>query len=253
MTRKGETIPGAQMALAAIQLGLALFAAAVDILHSCGACSQSGGLHLGVALLGAMGYGALLASALLGKRLLFYRGVFAAAGIHAALGIVLLLEKRLCVPCFLSLGAAIALAILAAWSPNVGSRYLLSVAAPIAAVTVALFLPNLLWSARGPEAFLGSSRTAGESRPPSTGATSLDVYEESHCGYCQSFRSDYLPLLEAGYPGRLAVRFHDASSAAWVQRTPTFVLGGKLLFEGLPYRYQDLADAVDSELAVQHP
>jgi hypothetical protein len=253
MNRRSDRIPGAQMALVGIQLGLALLALAVDLLHSCGACGRGGILHLGVALLGAVGYGALLGFAFLGRTLSFYRGVFAAVGIHAALGLVLLLEKSLCLPCLCSLGVATLLAVLAALGPNVGCRYLLSIAAPMAAITLMLSLPNLHWAAGGPEGSPAIARAAREPRPTSAGVPSLDVYEAPHCAYCNSFRSDYLPLLEADYQGRLAVRFHEASSASWVQRTPTFVLGGRLLFEGLPYRYQDLADAVDSELAVQRP
>ncbi len=248
----GTKTPIAQLLLVGVQLALALLAVGLDLAEACQACSTRGNLHLGIALLGAAGYAALLWYALSGRTALFSLGVFAAAGIHATLGAVLVQEGRACIPCILSFVGAAALAVLVVRPLNRSARYFLPVLGMSAALSFALY------------AFLsGPSRSeAGDSvrrepvalsprSPESLGTTSLDVYEAVHCSYCRSFREEYVPLLESEYKGRLAIQFHEASSAAWVLRTPTFVLGGKLLFEGLPYRYQDLAAAVNTELAMQ--
>jgi len=244
--------PMAQLLLVGSQLALALLAVGLDLAQACQACSAHGPLHLSIAFLGAVGYAALLWCALSGRAALFSVGVFAAAGIHAALGAVLIREGRACVPCILSFVGAAALAFLVIRPLNRAARYVLPVLGLSAALSFALysFLSGPTRSEAG-DSVRREPVALSPRSPKSAGTTSLDVYEAAHCSYCRSFRDDYFPLLKSEYRGRLTIRFHEASSAGWVERTPTFVLGGKLLFEGLPYRYQDLTAAVDTELAMQ--
>jgi hypothetical protein len=240
ISRTGLALVGAQMGLAAVATGL-------DLAQACGACSRGGAPHLAIAAAGVAGYGALLGVGLAGKRGLFGSGVWVALGIHGALGILLFLERRVCLPCLLSLGVAFALAGLEMRSRALTPRRAM---ASVSALAVTLFgLSGSLAQAQerpwapGAVARIAVPRTGSALR-----ALDLDVYEASHCSYCADFRDRYLPRLKEDFAGLIEVRFHDAREAGWVERTPTFLLGGRLLFEGLPLRYEDLAETVMESL-----
>jgi hypothetical protein len=245
-------IPRLQAGLVLLQLCFALLAAGLDLAQACGACSTDGSFHLIVAVAGVLGYAALLGMTRMRRTSLFTTGVFVATGVHAALGSVLIAQGTLCPPCIASLAVAAVLTVLVVRHQSVArSRTLLPAIALSGAATVLLFV-MLPGPAHAQSAELPTRRQmVTQLRTEGTTESTLDVYEAVHCPYCQDFRTDYLPLLEADYQGRLAIRFHDARAAGWVKRTPTFVLDGWLLFEGLPYRYQDLAAAVDAELSGQ--
>ena len=245
--RSSGRIPRLALALAGTQLALSAIALGLGVVGACGACSRGGGLHAAIALAGVIGYGALLLSGVRNSRALFTRGVFAAAGIHGALGVVLALEKRFCAPCVGAFAVAMVLAGLTAWTSERSFSSLLGTAAPAALATFTFLVPDLVRAEERTKLRRETFTMAIPAKEEPRATARLDVYEAAHCSYCQGFRSDYLPRLEADFQGRLEIRFHDASGIAWVERTPTFVLGGRLLFEGLPYRYQDLAEAIRSE------
>jgi hypothetical protein len=253
MDRPTARIPRTHIALAGLQLALALLATALDLARSCGACSRGGGVRLSISALGAIGYGALAVFGLRNSWTPFYRGVFAAAGVHGALGLIMALEQRSCLPCLTSLAVAMILAGHAAWTACLPSVILVRTTAPATIATLALLLPGLAQPPTREEAAGQAFQIASPSKPASVRVAQLDVYEAAHCSYCTSFRSDYLPRLEADFQGRLEVRFHDTSRFAWIERTPTFILDGKPLFEGLPYRYEDLAEAIRLPLTARNP
>jgi hypothetical protein len=241
--RAAGSIPGTQIALVGVQLGLAAMAAALDLAEACQACVRGGSLHLAIALGGVIGYGGLLALGLGKKQALFTLGVFAAAGIHGALGAELLLERKACPPCVAALGVAIALGVRELRSRGACLSSALGTLSGAAATLLALG-PSLAWAADRP-APSGTVAPIVVPRPASRSRTlHLDVYEAAHCSYCADFRAEYLPRLEREFQGGLEVRFQDAAQFGWVQRTPTFVLEGRLLFEGLPWRYEDLAEEI---------
>ncbi len=41
---------------------------------------------------------------------------------------------------------------------------------------------------------------------------------------------------------------HDASAVMWLERTPSILICGELALEGMPGRYEDLAQAVGLSL-----
>lgn len=240
-------IPRTLLALVGTEIALAVLALVLGLLGACGACSRGGGLHLGIALSGVIGYGALLVLGLGNSPALFGRGVLLATGIHGALGVALALERRYCLPCIGSFAVAMVLAGLTVRTLGLTAGALLRTAAPAALATLAFLAPGLVQAGERRELRREAVARATPAGEPRTTPARLDVYEAAHCSYCRDFRSDYLPRLEADFRGRLEIRFLDASQAAWVERTPTFVLGGRLLFEGLPYRYDDLAGAIRSD------
>jgi hypothetical protein len=245
-------IPRLQVGLVLLQLGFALLAAGLDLARACGACSTDGSFHLIVAVAGVLGYAALLGVTRTRRTSLFTTGVFVATGVHAALGSVLVAQGTLCLPCIASLAVAAVLTVLVVRHQSVASSQTFLPATALSGAATVLLFVTLSGPAHAQSAELPVRRqTVPQPGIGRTAESTLDVYEAVHCPYCRDFRTDYLPLLESDYQGRLAVRFHEAWAAGWVKRTPTFVLDGKLLFEGLPYHYQDLAAAVDAELSGQ--
>lgn len=236
---RSEGIPRPVLVLTRIQAILAAAALAVDLADSCGSCRVGGGVRLWVAGAGVLGYGTLLVLGCLERgRILYYAGLFAAVGVHTALGLVMLLEGQLCPICAASALVSFGLGAWCVLRADVPISRVAWTSLPTFATALALVLPHAAVE-RDPDV-IGH-------RDPDGGSVfrlQLDVYELAHCSYCEKFRESYLPRLKRAFGEALEVRFHDASRVRGIQRTPTFILDGRPLFEGLPYRYEDLEHAI---------
>lgn len=249
----------ARRALGAILLGQAALAAAAlgtDLLRLCGSCGAGFGIHAGIAGIGLLGYLSLLVLLRLKAWMPVYAGVFAAAGVHLALGALMIAQGSFCPICALS-------AILSLAGPSVllrldreAVRWTLWSTAP------ACILSGLVtWTAFGTldaraEAARAQAREAArllleggpEARQaPSPQVPELHVFQHEHCPYCREFREDVAPRLRREFP-HLEIVYHPADGVPWVRRTPTFVLGGEVLFEGLPVDSRDLARSISRAL-----
>ena len=245
----GRRIRRTHVALAALQLVLALFALRIDLSALCGACEATTSLHFTIAAAGAAAYAALLGAGLLGAKRTFYKGVFIACGIHLALGIWLVRTESFCPPCIASAAVAVLLAGLSFVFPVVERR--LAWRAFVSAFVLGLIGTTVLQGMeedRKAEASraiqeIHVRKTVRESSRSST-ALRITVFEMAHCGYCRDFRDSYFPRLKRDFGRDVDVSFQPARTAAWVRRTPTIVIENGPVFEGLPLRYEDLHRAV---------
>lgn len=219
---------------------------ALERLAPCAACATHQGPWASVAPLGAAGYAALTAIGVLGRPRLFATGTAVAAGIHTALILAMLARGRFCTPCALAAamaGALFATTLARSRTPGRMFAFAYLPAVLLASGPVAWALAREQASAREREHFVRAPR-AGSS-------LSIAVFEQDHCGYCRDFRDLYLPRLEREFGSRIRVDFHAAASTAWVRRTPTIVIEGGPVYEGLPPHYLELRRAVEEALAAR--
>lgn len=231
-----ETRPRILLALVAVQACLAGAALALDLAGSCGSCRVGGSLRAWVAGAGLSAYAILFALGWSRKTQLFQTGIAAAAGVHAALGLVMTLAAEFCPICAASAVLGLALGLAAAARAEASAGALLWPGLPTFLLVLAALLPSEMAREGRTEA---RARMAAEA-PARGDAVLLDVYEMDHCPYCIEFRQAFLPRLVRDFGSEVQVRFHDAAAARWVERTPTFVVDGNPAFEGLPHRYEDL-------------
>lgn len=250
-----RNVPALQLVLAGVLALLALLALGLDLAGACGSCARGTDFHALIAAMGSVGYLALLGFGLWGRSYLFHRGVFAAGGIHLALLLWMAQRGSFCALCVTTAAVAFVLVGVCLRAAEAPTAFLGRVFVPaslaagaLAAWAQAAEESRLLEKSR---ALLGAKAGPPLHDPLSEKKASLVVYEIDHCGYCRDFRSFYLPRLRKEFGSRLEVRFLAAESTSWVNRTPTFVLEGKLAFEGLPLRYEDLRVAVARSLAVR--
>jgi len=238
----------------ALALSVALFAMsvgamAVQRLALCGACALSHGPWAIVAPLGAASYGVLFFVGLLGRKGLFSVGTALAAGTHTALVGAMLARGQLCLLCVIA--AALA-----------GGLFLVTLlrAASRTRMIACAYLPAVLLVS-GPTAWALAQERAVESdrdafvraiqRHDLQDRLTIQVFEQDHCGYCRDLRDFYLPRLEREFSNRIEVRFLQATDTVWVRRTPTIVVEGGTIYEGLPESYIVLRSAVNAALAAR--
>lgn len=231
-------IPRIHLALVALQGGLALASLVLDLAGGCGACRKSGGPRLAIAFAGCAAYLVLFLAGWRGWRRPFYSGVFLAAGVHTALGAVLVLRRAPCVPCIASAIVSLVLA----------GHALMGRAVPAGTARLAwpaAFVLTLVALAPGLAAAPVPEKVARAPRP----GIRLDVYELARCPYCREFRERFHPRIAEEYGDRVEVAFHDAALVPWVERAPTLVIDGGAVFDGLPLRYEHLRDALEARLS----
>lgn len=231
-------VAAASLALAGVQLLLAIAALYLDLSEACGGCRVGGELRPWIAGAGVLGYAALLVLGAIGRREAFYQGSFVALGVHVALGTAMAVAGSICWICAAAALVGLALGALALRARPAAAPY---ATAGAAVLTLLVALPGAI---AAQERSVHRERVTKASNS-SLGPTVLEVFEAERCSYCQDFRKHYLPRLRADFGASVEVRFQDAKSARWVERTPTFLLDGVPVFEGLPNRYEDLREVLD--------
>ncbi len=244
------------LGLVAVQVIVALTAAGLDLAKACGACVKTTELHGIIAIVGAAAYAILFLAGCLGRVRPFAIGVSAAAGVHAALMIWMVEKRTFCALCLVS--AAVALVLIAvSLRMRVGTVMLLE----------RVTLPALLLAGGATFALdaIEESRRdmrnraiqefqtadARDETPAAGRPLQITVFEMDHCPYCRDFRDLYWPRLKQEFGSKIAVRFLPAESADWVKRSPTIAIEAGGVFEGLPFRYEDLRQAVTESLAAR--
>lgn len=239
-------LDGVALALSLTLFAVSLAAFALQLLAVCGACTMRQGPWMLVAPLGVIGYGVLTTLGGLGRHRLFRIGAAVAAGVHTVLLAAMLAGERMCALCVVAatLAAALFFAVLVRSTSRlrmIAGAYLPAVV--LASGSAAWALAQDRDAERRREAFVRRIRDI-QAREGLT----LQVFEQDHCGYCRDFREFYLPRLERDFRHELRVRFLAADASGWVRRTPTLVVEGGPIFEGLPRDYQELRSAVEEAL-----
>lgn len=237
-------IPRAHLGLATLQAGIALLALGLDVAEACGSCSRGGRLHLQIAAVGAAAYTLLLVLGLRNAWTAFYLGVYAAAGVHTALGVVMVLGGTLCPPCLAGLVVSLVLAILAIRKGGTPIALAPYAILPAFALVLGALLPKAAEASRHDAERARRVEELRAAAAPRGPGLRIDVFEMDHCPYCVEFRQRFLPRLRSDFGETLEVAFHDALRTSWVRRTPTLVLADGPVYEGLPHRYEDLREAV---------
>jgi len=210
------------LVLLGAQAALSVTAIVVERLRDCAACAGPGP---DPAVLGAVGYGALLAAGLIGGLTpALYSGILFAGGVHAGLVAQMLANQRLCAVCLAAAGLSVALVAvsIACDRDNLGR---LAVLAPGAALVAALGL------SQGPPA--SAAVEPG-------GCVGILIYTQPECPYCERLRSDIMPEIEKEFGTRIRVEYRRAEDLPSVRRTPTLILeSGRSgsrprIIEGLP-------------------
>jgi len=238
-------------ALAAALLLTSIVAFALQETGACGSCALRQGPWSFVAPAGVIGYSALVAIGFLSPYRLFPIGSAIAASVHTVLLATMVILGRLCPVC---IGAAVlALALFVVSLVRCPFRMRLIAAVYVPAVLLAS--GPAAWALAHEEA-LETERQAfvraiQESRfkPDRDSVLTIQVFEQDHCGYCRDFREMYLPRLERDFGDRMRVRFLPATATNWVRRTPTIVIEGGAVYEGLPETYSELRAAVEEALS----
>jgi hypothetical protein len=232
---------------------MAALALVLDLARACGSCDRGGRLHLWISAAGVVAYASLLVVGLRNLRNAFYGGVFAAAGVHTALGVVMILSGTLCPPCVASLVLALVLAGLALGADGVPLGIAPWTFVAAAVLALASVLPATAKDSARRRDQGGSLEALRASAPRDGSGLRIDVFEMDHCPYCVEFRKRFLPRLRSDFGEALEVAFHDALGTSWVRRTPTLVLADGPVYEGLPHRYEDLRDSLAALLARRNP
>lgn len=248
--RPAPTVVGRlALALSLALLATSVASAVMPRMGACGACATHQGAWELVAPLGVIGYGFLAAVGWLGRLLLFSIGGAVAAGVHTVLLAAMLVEGRLCPLCVIAcaLAAGLFLVILAGASSRarlVAGAYLPALI--IASGPVAWALAHERAAEVERQAFAHAIRQADPRE-----ALAIQVFEQDQCGYCRDFREFYVPRLERDFALQVRVRFLPATASTWVRRTPTIVVEGGPIYEGLPASYHELRSAVEKALGAR--
>jgi hypothetical protein len=234
MNRTERTLWRALLALIGAALLGSLWAAFFrEGCASCGGSTASAGGQA-LAKAGVLYYLLLLGAAFrLGPSLLVWRGVLLAAGIHAALLVVLLTRGAPCLPCLVTGAGAIGAAVLSCcFEPCNLARA--SIVFPAAALVTQVTVLAL-------GMFPGLETSGTKSSPPvarafTPGMAKILIYERSDCIYCRRLRDEVLPGLTKEFGRRLEVEHRSADDLPGLP-TPTIILmgaGGRRSFPGLP-------------------
>jgi hypothetical protein len=216
--------------------------------EKCTACSQSaelvGGLNLGAI---GVGYYALLliaALVLIGRRprdassaesRWVRGGTLIAGGVHLALVAMLLRNRILCPPCFLTAAGAFlgAFAVLALDRRHLARvAVLLAIAAGVTYGSTKI-LRYYAATTSEIEAMRAERLLLREQSLPSTGRARMVVYERSTCHFCKMFRAQVLPPLRKEFGSRLALEERKAWKGMAI---PTVIVLGQRNFRLIGYR-----------------
>jgi hypothetical protein len=241
--------PRLALALSIALLLVSIGAVALQHLGLCGACPIGRGPWTFVAPLGVLGYGVLTAVGCFGPRSLFPGGAAVAAGVHTVLVVAMLTGGQVCPLCVVAATLAVGLFLV-----------MLGRSTSRAKMVACVYLPAVILASVPAAWALAHERTAESARedfvrtlrgPGVQDRLTIQVFEQDHCGYCRDFREFYLPRLEREFSNRVQVRFLPATATTWVRRTPTIVIEGGSLYEGLPENYLALRLAVEHALALR--
>jgi hypothetical protein len=242
-------IPRAAGWLLWAQLGLAGIALVVALLPLCGRCGSGSWKHAAIAGAGVLGYAGLLA--LHRKRMStpVTAGILAAAGVHAALGGMMMTSGSFCIVCTAAALAALANGVTVLVGVSGSVRWIPRVLVPSFSLAwIALYLALSADAAdteKRQETAHRALTVRSETTPHvTTGHPVLTIFEMEGCHYCLEFRNSYAPRLKGEFPG-LEIVYRKAEDELWVRRTPTITLGDAVLFEGFPTQYRDLARAIE--------
>ncbi len=243
--------PRVALALAGALLLASVVAAVIQLVGACGSCATRQGPWKFVAPAGIIGYGVLIAVGFLSPHRLFPVGSAIAAAVHTVLVGAMAVLGKLCPICIVAAALALALFLVMLLRCRFRARMISFVYVP----AVLLASGPTAWALAHEEALENERqafvRAIHESRL-SAGRESIltiQVFEQDHCSYCRDFRELYLPRLERDFSDRVRVRFLPATATAWVRRTPTIVIEGGPVYEGLPEQYSELRAAVERALS----
>jgi chitodextrinase len=236
------------LALTHVSFLLALVALILDFLKTCSACGDSLNIHTTIAASGAFSYALLLFLGWRGHARFFYSGLVLASGIHAGLIASMVAGSNFCPICafaggvsLLLLGQALSTRV---FPLRVGA--LLFILAGSLAVSGYTELQNIE-SKRSKERM---ARLRKVEQPLLTAAEKIiavTVYEREGCHHCRHFRETYLPKLQADFGKEIKITFIPAKLAPEIKLTPTVVIEGGPVFEGVR-SYDDLYQAVALKL-----
>lgn len=236
-------IPRIAVAFSAALMILSIAAVVLQATGDCGSCAVRNGPWYLIAPLGALGYAALTVAGLLRSCRVFSTGSAMAAAMHTVLVAAMVLQERFCALCAIAAALAIAMLLIVLGQEERPGTLLLRI-----------YLPVLLVAA-GPtgwalsnERALATDRQAFARAIHRTDPVAIQVFEQDQCGYCRDFRAFYLPQLDREFRDQVRVLFLPATAASWVRRTPTIVIEGGPIFEGLPVNYAELRSAVAGAL-----
>jgi protein-disulfide isomerase len=238
-----------QLGLVVVGLLLSAASLASEFLGFCGSCGAGEAHRAAIAAAGSVGYAALIFARCTGLDACFHSGTVAAAAVHTALLVWMLIVGPVCALCLIAAIAAIGNAVVGHASGAVVSPLLERVYVPV--LLVASGVSFAIIARDGSDEARRANMARRETASSISGAARtadaplrIVIYENAHCGYCQEFRDRYAPSLDADFGSRVKVEYRDSSSSSWVRRTPTIAIEGGALFEGLPVRYEDLQAAV---------
>lgn len=243
--------PRLALAMAAALFLVSIGAMAIQHFGNCGTCTVRQGPWKLVAPVGTFGYGVLTAMGLWGPYRLFPIGSALAAAVHTVLVAAMAVGSWFCPICIAA--ATLALGLFLVMLVRSASR--LKIVACVYVPAVLLASGPTAWALSRDEAVKGEREAFARAIRDSRSGANLDavltiqVFEQDHCSYCRDFREMYLPRLDRDFAGRVRVRFLQATTTTWVRRTPTIVVEGGPVYEGLPENYSELRDAVERALS----
>lgn len=242
-------LPRVSLALAGALLVASVVALAIQETGACGGCQVRDGAWKFVAPAGIAGYAVLLVFGFLSPQHLFPIGAAIAAAVHTVLVVAMLVLGKVCFICVSAAALALALFVILLIRSNARVKIVACVYVPavlVASGPTAWALAQEETRENERQAFIQAVHGSGSSRDA---ALTIQVFEQDHCSYCRDFRELYLPRLERDFGGRVHVRFLPATATRWVQRTPTIVIEGGPVYEGLPETYSELRVAVERAMS----
>ena len=239
------------LALSASLLVTSIAAFVLQQFPVCSGCSVTQGLSAWIAPAGALGYAILTILGWLGAQRVFTIGTGVAAGVHSVLLAAMITRGGICLLCVIAAALAILLFILTLARSNSRVKHVAFAYVP----TVLAASGAVIWAAEREQAlereWQVALRIARQDPGDGAGGLTIQVFEQDHCGYCRDFREFYLPQLARDFKDRVLVRFLPATATSWVRRTPTIVVEGGPVYEGLPRDYSELQSAVHQALAAR--
>jgi hypothetical protein len=230
MNTATPTISRLHLAAAGLQLFLSALALALSISDACGSCGGAAPERVAVAALGCVAYASLFVLGRAGRRRAFVAGIFAAALVHVSLAGIMIGSRSICPVC------AAAAVVAVSWAAHAGWGQLRRrVLAALTAAGLALLGLNAWATQRDVlgTAFARIDTVQEFSRRSPEAPLELTVYENPSCGHCQEFRRVHAPRLLQEFEGKIHLEYRPAEAAHWVRRTPTIVIEGGAVLEGL--------------------
>ncbi len=207
----------------------------------CGSCDGTAASRMGNSLARAgVGYYAVLLGAglLAGPSRVFFGGLLFAAGIQAALLVLLVTQGRYCPPC-LAAGTAVIVGAIVSLFLEPQNLVRASFLLPAAAVAGHALILTMGLVSVAPLSGTDASKAFAEetaSLPTLPGTARMTIYWRADCVYCQTLEDEIMPRLEAEFRDALQVERRSAEGLPGMP-TPTIILigqGGRRTFPGLP-------------------